>query len=630
MCGIAGFVRIDGGAADEHTARAMADALRHRGPDGHGFFIDGPAVLGHRRLAIIDPEGGEQPVANEDRSLWITYNGELYNFPELKRELEDLGHRFRTHCDTEVVVHAYEQWGAGCLERLRGMFAFAIRDTRRRQMFLARDRFGIKPLYVLQQGGVVGFASELQAFDVLPEFDPTTDLQAIDLYLQFQYIPAPYTIFREVRKLPPAHWMRISDDGRIEGPQRYWNLEFHADESLGEAEWIERLDAALRESVTAHLISDVPFGAFLSGGVDSSTVVAYMSEVLREPVKTFSIGFEESEYDETSYAREVARRFGTDHHEEIVRPDALGILPELVRHYGEPMADSSAIPTWYVSQLASRHVKMVLSGDGGDELFAGYTSYPYLLWSQRKPAALHKRLRHAVAGAARRAKLLANNDSPEDFWFGNTTYYNESLRSRLWRPEFRSLMPATRAWYDGQFRLAPADDLLARFQYIDVNGYLTSILAKVDVASMCHSLEVRVPLIDHAFTDVITRIPARLKVHRPGRGPLRDDTPLEAMTGKYLLKKTAERFFPKEFLDRRKRGFDVPIRNWLARGAHDETRERLLGSQRLEELFAPELMEEMLATEEARAAHGWRLWALLFLDEWLAQHASSRREALRQ
>ena len=569
-------------------------------------------------------------MSNEDRSLWITYNGELYNFPELKRELESLGHRFRTHCDTEVLVHLYEEEGEGFLHALRGMFAIAIWDAREQRLLLARDRFGIKPLYVLQQGGVVAFASELQAFDVLPEFEPTTDLQAVDLYLQFQYIPAPFTIFREVRKLPPAHWMRIADDGRIEGPQRYWNLEFHADESLGESEWIERLDGALRESVTAHLISDVPFGAFLSGGVDSSTVVAYMSEVLREPVKTFSIGFDESEYDETAHARDVARRFGTDHHEEIVRPDALGILPELVRHYGEPMADSSAIPTWYVSRLASRHVKMVLSGDGGDELFAGYTSYPYLLWSQRKPAALHKRLRHAVAGAARRAKLLARNESPEDFWFGNTTYYNEPLRTRLWRPEFRSLTPATRAWYDGQFRLAPADDLLARFQYIDVNGYLTSILAKVDVASMCHSLEVRVPLIDHVFTDVITRIPARLKVHRPGDGPLRDDTPLEAMTGKYLLKKTAERFFPAEFLNRRKRGFDVPIRNWLSRGAHDETRERLLGSQRLEELFAPELMEEMLATEETRSAHGWRIWALLFLDEWLAQHAASRREALRR
>jgi asparagine synthase (glutamine-hydrolysing) len=634
MCGIAGFVRIDGAPADERRARAMAGILSHRGPDGDGFFVDGAAALGHRRLAIIDPEGGEQPVSNEDGSLWITYNGELYNFPELKRELEGLGHRFRTHCDTEVVVHAYEEWGERCLERLRGMFAFAIRDRKRRQLFLARDRFGIKPLYVLQQGGVVAFASELQAFNALPEFEPATDLQAIDLYLQFQYIPAPFTIYREVRKLPPAHWMRIADGGAIEGPHRYWNLEFHADESLSEGEWVERLDAALRESVTAHLISDVPFGAFLSGGVDSSTIVAYMSEVLREPVKTFSIGFEESEYDETSYARQVASRFGTDHHEEIVRPDALGILPELVRHYGEPMADSSAIPTWYVSRLASRHVKMVLSGDGGDELFAGYTSYPYLLWSQRKPAALHKRLRHAAAGVARRAGLRPPAASPEDFWFGNTTYYDETSRARLWRPEFRSLLPGTRAWYDAQFRLAPADDLLARFQYIDVNGYLTSILAKVDVASMCHSLEVRVPLIDHRFTDVITRIPAKLKVKRPGgRGPLRDDTPLEAMTGKYLLKKNAERFLPPELVNRKKRGFDVPIRNWLSRGAApgrtDETRDRLLGSDRLGVLFAPELIEEMLRTEESRSAHGWRLWALLFLDEWLAQQASSRREALR-
>jgi len=630
MCGIAGFIRVDGAPAEERHARAMAGVLRHRGPDGDGFFIDGPAALGHRRLAIIDPEGGQQPVSNEDGTLWITYNGELYNFPELKRELEALGHRFRTHCDTEVVVHAYEEWGERCLDRLRGMFAFAIRDVRRKQLFLARDRFGIKPLYVLRQRGIVAFASELEAFQVLPEYAPTIDMQAVDLYLQFQYIPAPFTIFREVRKLPPAHWMRIEDDGRIEGPQRYWNLEFHADESLSEQEWVERLDAALRETVTAHLISDVPFGAFLSGGVDSSTVVGYMSEVLREPVKTFSIGFDESVYDETSYARQAARRFGTDHYEEIVRPDAMAILPELVRHYGEPMADSSAIPTWYVSRLAARHVKMVLSGDGGDELFAGYTSYPYLLWSQRKPAALHKRLRHAVAGAARRAGLRRPNASPEDVWFDNTTYFNEPMRSRLWRPELRNLMPGTRAWFDEQFRLAPSDDLLARFQYVDVNGYLTSILAKVDIASMCHSLEVRVPLIDQRFTDVITRIPARLKLRPPGNGGLLpEDTPLDSFAGKYILKKNGERFFPPEFLNRRKRGFDVPIRNWLSRDAKDETRERLLGSQRLSDLFAPELIDEMSRSEGSRASHAWRLWALLFLDEWLAQH-DARHESARQ
>lgn len=629
MCGIAGFLRLDGAAADEREGTAMTDRIRHRGPDGDGTWTDGPAAIGHRRLAIIDPAHGQQPVANADGTLWIVYNGELYNFRELRAELESRGHRFRTHCDTEVAVHAYQEWGERCLERMRGMYAFAIRDRRNGTLFLARDRFGIKPLAFTQTKDRFAFASELQCFDALPDYAPSLDLQAIDLYLQFQYIPAPFTAFREVRKLPAAHWMRVHDSGRIEGPHRYWNLTFEPDESLSENEWVERLDAVLRETVTAHLVSDVPFGAFLSGGVDSSTVVGYMSEVLQQPVQTFSIGYEENEYDETRYAREAARRFGTEHHEEIVRPDALAILPELVRHLGEPMADSSAIPTYYVSRLAARHVKMVLSGDGGDELFAGYTSYPYILWSQRKPAAFAGRMRHALAGVARRAGMHPPLPSAEQIWFDNTSYFTEAMRTRLWRPELRSMTAATRAWFEEQFRLAPADDLCARFQYIDVNGYLTNdILPKVDIASMCHSLEVRVPLIDHVFTDVISKIPTRLKVKWATEGDvLRDDTPLESAVGKYILKKNAERFFSREFLHRPKRGFDVPIRTWLGGEARDETRERLLASPHLGELFDPQLLREMLATSDAASHHGWRVWAMLFLDEWLTQHAQSRSEA---
>jgi len=624
VCGIAGFLRLDGAPASERDATAMSDRIAHRGPDGDGVHVDGPVALAHRRLAIIDPAGGQQPVRNEDGTLWLTYNGELYNFVDIRRELEAKGHTFRTHCDTEVIVHAYEEWGEKCLQRFRGMFAFAIWDARDRSLFLARDRFGIKPLNWFVQNGVFGFASELQAFSALPEFHPTIDMQALDLYLQFQYIGAPFTIFEQARKLPPAHCMRVRPEGGIDGPHRYWNLRFDSDESLSESDWIERLDAALRDTVSAHLVSDVPFGAFLSGCVDSSTVVAYMSEILREPVHTFSIGYEEEEYDEARHARTVAVRCRTDHHEETVRPEALRILPQLVRHYGEPLADSSAIPTWYVSRLASRYVKMVLSGDGGDELFAGYTSYPYLQWTQRKPAALHRRMKHALANAARAAGLRAPLDSPEDVWYSNTRYFGPELRARLWRPEFRGLMLGTREWFDAQFRLAPADDLCSRFHYVDVNTYLTyDILAKVDIASMTHSLEVRVPLIDHVFTDVIARIPSRFKVKwASGDGALRDDVPLESAVGKYILKKNAERFFPRDFLNRPKRGFDVPIRMWLAREAADETRERLTQSSRLRDLFEPAVIDGMLATESDRARHGWRLWALLVLDEWLAQAAA--------
>jgi asparagine synthase (glutamine-hydrolysing) len=628
VCGIAGYLRLDGRGAEAREATAMTDRIRHRGPDGDGTFSDGPVALGHRRLAIIDPHGGQQPVMNEDGSFVIVYNGELYNFLELRAELEARGHRFRTQCDTEVVVHAYEEWQEGCLDRMRGMFAFAVWDRRDRSLFLARDRFGIKPLLYYSQGPRFAFASEMLAFAALPDYSPSIEMRAVDLYLQFQYIPAPFTIFQEVRKLPPAHWMRVSPDGRVEGPKRYWNLTFAPDETVAEEEWIERLDEALRETVKAHLISDVPFGAFLSGGVDSSTVVGYMSEVLGQPVRTFSIGYEEESLDETIFAREVSRRFGTDHHEEIVRPDALGILPELVRHLGEPMADSSAIPTYYVSRLASRHVKMVLSGDGGDELFAGYTSYPYLLWSQRKPSKLRGRARHAVANLARFIGLRSPLPSPERLWYDNTSYFTEAMRGRLWRPELRTLIPQTRDWYSDQFSLAPKEDLCARFQYVDVNGYLTyDILPKVDIASMCHSLEVRVPLIDHVFTDLVGRIPSRLKVKWASGDPiLRDNVPLESAVGKYILKRTAERFFPREFLHRPKRGFDVPIRQWLGGKVLDETRDRLLGSRHLQEFFLPSYVGEMVASSEAASRNGWRLWALLFLDEWLLQHGAVRRE----
>lgn len=627
MCGIAGFLRTDGGLAEAVAAESMADRLRHRGPDGGGVYAAGPAAISHRRLAIIDPAGGQQPVSNEDGSLWITYNGEIYNFAEIRHDLEARGHRFRTHCDTEVVVHAYEEWREECLARFRGMFAFAIWDARDRSLFLARDRFGIKPLYFYSGPGIHAFASELQAFDALADYRPTTDLQAIDLYLHLQYIPAPFTIFREVRKLPQAHWMRVTAAGSVEGPRRYWNLEFAPDETRSEGAWIEELDASLRETVASHLVSDVPFGAFLSGGIDSSTVVGYMSGILGQAVRTFAIGYEEVEYDETSYARQAAARFGTQHHEEIVRPDALAILPQLVQHYGEPLADSSAIPTWYVSRLAARHVKMVLSGDGGDELFAGYSSYPYLLWSQRKPAAWSGRLRHRIAALGRRSGALRPLASPEDVWYSNTAYFSEEARRALWRSEHHDLLPRTRQWFDSQFTLAPVDDLCSRFQYVDVNSYLAhDILAKVDVASMCHSLEVRVPLIDHVFASTVARIPSRFKVKWSGTGPLRDDTPLESLVGKYLLKRNAERFFSAEFVHRPKRGFDVPIRPWLAGAVRGELTARLLGSSRLSELFDRTAIERMLTSSGTIAGHGWRLWALLVLDEWFSQRDTARAE----
>ncbi len=373
MCGIAGFVSAQ--VADRRRVlRSMAERIRHRGPDGIGEHDDGLAALAHTRLSIIDVAGGAQPLTNEDGTIWITFNGEIYNFKELRKTLENCRHVFKSATDSEVIVHAYEEWGTDCFEKFRGMFAVGIWDSRKQQLIVARDRLGIKPVVYCQGREGFAFASEIQSLTVWPGFDPTIDQQAIDLYLFLQYIPQPFTAYSCLRKLPPASYVIVSANGECSAPVRYWNLRFEPNHTRSLSQWTEEFDHVLKESVFLHTVSDVPFGAFLSGGLDSSTVVSYMSGILKEPVRTFSIRFSETEFDESPYARLVANQFGTQHFEETVEVDAISILPKLVQHYGEPFADSSAVPTYYVSQLASQHVKMVLSGDGGDESLAGITA----------------------------------------------------------------------------------------------------------------------------------------------------------------------------------------------------------------------------------------------------------------
>jgi asparagine synthase (glutamine-hydrolysing) len=634
MCGIAGVLRTDGQPSSSNLIRLMTDRIAHRGPDGDGLFNDGPCGLGHRRLSIIDLNGGSQPLGNEDGTVHVTFNGEIYNYRELQRRLVSLGHMFRTSSDTEVLVHAWEQWGTDCVSHLRGMFAFAIWDAGKQQLFLARDRVGIKPLLYSWQKGYLAFASEMQALTAIPGFETTIDPQAIDLYLHYQYIPAPYSIYRQVTKLPPGHTLLI--DARNPQPcepVRYWRLNFQSDRSLSEAQWLERIDAALEETIHTHLVSDVPFGAFLSGGIDSSTVVAYMSRIMKEPVKAFCIGHSDSAYDERNWAAEAASITGAEYFEEVVQPDGLRLLPDLVRHYGEPFADSSAIPTYYVSQLARRHVKMVLSGDGGDELFAGYHAYGAVLCAHRRPESLSMRLKHLVANGARRANLWPQNATVGDSKFSRTGVIPPDQRQELWRPEHCDLTNATRGQFDKTFAAVSGGELLNDLQAYDLETYIPfDNLTKVDIASMYHGLEVRVPLLDHIFMEIAAQVPPELKLKpSSGNGNGRLETlrsPL-AVTGKHLLKKNAEQFFSHDFLHRDKRGFEVPIRNWFAGPHRDELHDRLTGpGSNMADYFEADVVKQLVDSAGSDKIAAWRAWSLLVLDEWMTQQKSSTENCL--
>ena len=583
MCGVAAILRQDRYVA-EHEIGAMTDALRHRGPDGEGIWLKERVALGNRRLAIIDPETGQQPMGNEDGTVVVSFNGEIYNFRELREVLLGKGHTCKTASDTEVVVHAYEEWGKKCVEHFRGMFAFCIVDTRRRCLFLARDHFGIKPLVYFQWGGCFACASELQALKVLPEFPWALDLSALDQYLWLQYIPAPETVFKRVRKLPPAHRLTVGFDGAMDGPERYWDAQFLPDQERSEEEWLQELEAVLQDSVKAHLRADVPFGAFLSGGADSSAVVRYMRETLQQPVKTFTIGFEEEEYSEHAFAAQAAQCMQTDHHVATVRPDILGRVPELVRQYGEPFGDSSALPTFAVAKLAREHVSMVLSGDGGDEAFGGYQAYIH--WMERPDL------------------------QTVDRWISLMQYVPHDWRMRLWREEYRHVIQERHEIFTQGFQRTKGLSPLHRVQDIDRRTYLPfAILTKVDIASMMHGLEVRTPFLDLRVWDVVARIPESRNMREVGGG---------VWEGKLLLKRLLERWYPSELVHRRKTGFGVPLAKWFAKGgAHRRQLEDCLldPSSPLSEYFDPSVVREILMKDFTGP-----LWLLLFLDEWLRQY----------
>ena len=612
MCGICG-IASPLGPPDPDRLAAMSDALVHRGPDSGGTHLDGPVGLAARRLAIIDLAGGDQPIANEDGSCVVVQNGEIYNFPELRRELEQQGHVFSTYSDTEVHLHLYEQHGLDFARRLRGMFAVAIWDARRRRIVLARDRYGIKPLYYRHVGGVLEFASDVRA---LPRGE--IDLDALEAFLAFNSIPAPYSIFREIRKLPPGHVLVWEEDGAIH-IDRYARPGPVAVEEMrtdDEAELIEELRARLRDSVRAHLLADVPVGVLLSGGIDSAVLAALAAQESSAAIHTFTIGFEERSFDERADARRVAERYGTNHHELLVRPDPTVLLPALAEAFDEPFADSSALPTYLVSQLAAEHVKVALSGEGGDELFGGYHTYAADLLADRlAPLAriarpLVERLPTSTSKASLDYKakrfVRAAHLPPLERHHGWKEIFSTDARSEL---TGRSAPFDPVDVYRHRYRETEGADGLSRLQDVDFGIYLVDdLLVKTDRASMAHSLEARVPFLDPAVTNFAFGLQTKHKV----RG----------LSKKVLLRKAAEPLLPREVVHGRKRGFSIPAAAWLRGELEPFARETLAAETlRRQGFFEPETVSRLIGEHATGLEDRSRqLWGLLSFTLWYERH----------
>ncbi|HET7588741.1 MAG TPA: asparagine synthase (glutamine-hydrolyzing) [Solirubrobacterales bacterium] len=618
MCGICGLVSA-AGAPDAEAVARMGRRLVHRGPDDEGLFCEDGAALAARRLSIIDLAGGHQPISSEDGSAVVVQNGEIYNYRELQRELEGRGHRFATGCDTEVLVHAYEEWGDAFLERLRGMFAIALWDQRRRRLLLARDRFGIKPLYYRAAGGELSFASELKAMLEQPGFSREIDPRAVAAYLAFNSIPAPLTIFAEARKLPPGHLLAWEGgEPRLRRYARPGPVAAAEVRRGSEAELAAELREVLDDSIRAHLVADVPVGVLLSGGVDSGAIAALASRHTSEPLRTFSIGFEEQGFDELSRARLVAARYGTDHHELILRPDAVELLPKLVEAFDEPFGDSSALPTYLVSQLASGHVKTAMSGEGGDELFGGYYTY---VADQLAPL-----LGPAIRPVRPLVEWLPSSSAKVSFDYKAKRFVRGAHlppveRHHAWKEIFS---PERRADLVDRRRDGVADPLdlyreryadtagaepLARLQDLDLGIYLVDdLLVKTDRASMAHSLEARVPFCDPVVAELALALPTRLKV----RG----------LQKKRLLRQAVAPLLPRAIVRGRKRGFSIPLAAWL-RGELEPFAREVLEADTLRRhgLLRPEPVQRLLEDHvSGREDLSRQIWGLMSLTLWMERY----------
>jgi asparagine synthase (glutamine-hydrolysing) len=624
MCGIVGMVDIRGRRElDRELLRRMNGSVSHRGPDGSGEHFEPGVAFGHRRLAIIDVATGQQPIYNEDNSVVIVFNGEIYNYQQLIPELQALGHVFRTRSDTEVIVHAWEAWGERCVDRLRGMFAFALWDAKAQTLFLARDRLGVKPLYYsLLSDGVLVFGSELKSLQECA-IDRRVDREAVMDYFTLGYIPEPRSIYTTVRKLPSGHLLRIRRGEPLPEPKRYWDVRFSLDSSPADDTACEELAARLRESVELRMISEVPLGAFLSGGVDSGAVVATMAGISREPVNTCTIGFDHAAYDETPFALEVAQRYATRHFVDRVDTDDFDLVDQLAKLYDEPFADSSAMPTYRVCGLARQHVTVALSGDGGDEVFGGYRRYQTHLREDRLRssfpgwmrgtvikglACAYPRLTSAPRFLRMRPMLSALARDPVAAYLHEVSVVRAEERSALLSEDFvRNLGGySTLDLFRSHAAAAQTDDPLALVQYLDMKTYLVDdINTKVDRASMAHSLEVREPLMDHPLVEWMARLPSRLKI-RDG-------------AGKFLLKRAMRGKLPDDTIDRRKSGFAVPLAQWF-RGPLRERIARLKTSSVLLDsgLFDARGIGALVgAHQEQQQDYSQAIWSLLMFEAFL-------------
>lgn len=625
MCGICGQVNSDTGRpVDRQILQRMNDVIRHRGPDSEGFFIRDNVGLAMRRLAIIDLSTGDQPISNEDGSVWIVLNGEIYNFPELRADLESKGHVFRTHSDTETVVHLYEEHGEDCVERLRGMFAFAIWDCARSSLFIARDRLGQKPLYYSESAGSFVFGSEIKCLLQHPSVPREVNPEAIHHYLTLQYVPDPLSAFKSIAKLPAAHSL-IWKNGAIT-TKRYWDLNYEPKWRDDTEELKEELRSIVREAVRMRMISDVPLGAHLSGGIDSSVVVALMAEAQSEPVKTFSIGFEEDAFNETGYARQIAERYGTDHHEFTLRPNAAEVVPRMVEHFDEPFADAAAIPNWYLAEMTRLHVTVALNGDGGDEAFAGYQRYfadpiadiyrciPSFIRSKfldrllsalpvdsEKPAETNRVM------ALRRLALAAElPHSASVVRWGS--YFTEAEKLSMYTPEMAETVGPLATWriLERSFGQAKAAGRLDKTLYTDIHNYLPgALLPKVDRMTMAHSLEARSPFLDHKVMEFAARFPTGAKI--------------KGTTTKALLRKTFSDLMPKELAARGKMGFGVPLGRWFQTSLYGMTKDLLMcRTSKLSEYLTQGTIARLIESNRTgERDNGKKLWALLFLEVWL-------------
>lgn len=626
MCGIVGILNFDSGPVNRNILAKMLDNLRHRGPDGEGQYIDGPLGLGHRRLSILDlSAAGQQPMGNANQTVWITYNGEIYNYQELRKELEPKGYEFRSQTDTEVILHAYEEWGIDCLKMFNGIFAFGLWDARAQRLWLARDRIGVKPLFYAHYPSFFAFASEIKGLLPHEGVSRQLDYTALAYFLALNWTPAPNTLFSGVRQVLPGHYLVVEPDGAVRD-ERYWELGYEENAHKSEAEWVEEFDSLMDDAVRRQLVSDVPFGAFLSGGIDSSSVCYWMSRNMSSRLKTFSIAFNEPSFDESSFAREVAHRLGTEHFEKTVVADASSILPKLVWHGEEPTADSSMLPMYYLAQETRKHVTMVQSGDGADEILAGYETYQAYyaaLLYRRFPAFFRRRLirplvqslpaTEAKVGWSYKLKSFVSGAEydPEDAHAAWRMICDAELRRKLLGPiwEQPGVQSEVLDIYRSYFSKCPAVHPLNRLLWVDTRLYLPNdMLVKVDRMTMAHGLEARVPFLDHRVVELAASVPPSLKLK-------------QLRVKKYLLKKTMRGRVPDTVIHRKKEGFNVPVGRWIKKEMKDLVRDVL--SPRavretglLDEKTVTSLVEDHLR-EKMDYSH--QIWGLLVLVLWLKQ-----------